>query len=75
MVTESILAVEGLDCPDCERRLARALRALEGVSEAEVDARRGLARVAHDPSRASRAVLKARVEAAGFRLCPAEGAR
>jgi copper chaperone CopZ len=68
---ETILDVAGMSCSSCAARVAEALRAVDGVSAAEVTEREGKARVRHDPSRAPARALVAAVEQAGYAASPA----
>jgi copper chaperone CopZ len=45
------LAVKGMGCPNCARRVNNSLLGLDGVVEASVYFEQGLAAVAYDPTR------------------------
>jgi copper chaperone CopZ len=66
-VHETILAVSGMTCQSCVRRVTAALRAVPGVSEVEVRRADGQALVRHDPATAPTSALIAAVEKAGYR--------
>jgi copper chaperone len=65
-MTETTLAVTGMTCGNCVKHVTSALRAVPGVTAADVNLEHGRAIVAHDSSRASVAALIAAVEAAGY---------
>ncbi len=60
------LKIEGMMCPHCENRVKKALEALDGVQSAEVSHKTGTAVVRGENLDA--AVLKAAVEAAGYKV-------
>src|SRR4030088_1992326 len=62
------LAVEGMTCASCVRRVERALGRVPGVEEAAVNLATETARVVLDPGRATLPDLEAAVEGAGYRL-------
>ncbi len=66
-IVEKILKIEGMMCPHCEAHVKKALEALDGVTEVIPSHKEGTAVVtlsAHVPD----AVLKAAVEAAGYKV-------
>ncbi len=63
---ELTLKVEGLMCPKCEARTKKALEAVAGVAQATVSHTSGTAVVSGE--KLDPAVLKAAVEAAGYRV-------
>lgn len=69
------LPVEGLDCADCAGAVERALSALDGVAAASVPFGAGRAHVTYDPGRIQPARLASEIEALGFRVRAANGAR
>ena len=64
------LRIGGMFCPNCERRVSRALRGVRGVKSAKVSYRDGWAEVVYDVRRAGLADLSAAVERAGYDLKP-----
>ncbi len=60
------LKIEGMMCPKCENRVKKALEAVEGVTSAEVSHVAGNAKV--QGTNLDAAVLKAAVEAAGYKV-------
>ncbi|HEU5073699.1 MAG TPA: HAD-IC family P-type ATPase, partial [Polyangiaceae bacterium] len=66
--TSCELAVQGMTCAACVRRVERALGRVPGVEEATVNFVTQRATVRFDPSRADREVLARAVEAAGYEV-------
>lgn len=64
--TTTTLAITGMTCAGCVRRIERALAAVDGVSQATVNLATQNARVELDPARARLADLEAAVVAAGY---------
>jgi Cu+-exporting ATPase len=62
------LAVEGMTCASCVRRVERALGRVPGVEEAAVNLATETALVVRDPDRATMPDLEAAVKRAGYRL-------
>jgi Cu+-exporting ATPase len=60
------LAIEGMTCASCARRVERALARTPGVTEASVNLATERASVAYDPTAANIADLTAAVERAGY---------
>lgn len=63
---EISLAIGGMTCAACVRRVERALAKVEGVEAASVNLATESARVAFDPTRCPLPALEAAVEAAGY---------
>jgi len=61
-----VLKVNGMTCGGCVRSVTSVLKALNGVSAAEVSLERGEARISFDPALASVAQLKGAIEDAGY---------
>jgi Cu+-exporting ATPase len=62
------LAVEGMTCASCVRRVERALGRVPGVEQAAVNLAAETALVVLDPDQATMPELEAAVERAGYRL-------
>lgn len=62
------LPIEGMSCAACVGHVEKALTALEGVHQADVNLISGRARVSFDPDRVSREALVAAVEDAGYEV-------
>jgi Cu+-exporting ATPase len=60
------LRIGGMDCPHCSASVERALRALEGVSQAHVSPADGAAHVAYNPLRVKVLDLVKAIRAAGY---------
>lgn len=60
------LRVGGMTCGGCVNSVTRALNAVPGVKQAEVDLAAGQATVTYDAAQTSPASLRQAVEAAGF---------
>ncbi len=58
--------ITGMACGGCSATIANALRAIDGVIEAEVSHTEGTAEVSFDPAKVQVAQLKAAIEAAGY---------
>lgn len=63
--TEAWLAVFGMGCPTCAKRVANSLLSLRGVVEAVVDPLAGMARVTFNPTMTTVPALLDAVERAG----------
>jgi Cu+-exporting ATPase len=67
MATQQIhLPVTGMTCASCSNRVARALRKVPGVAEAEVNLATEQAAVSYDPSATTPEALRSAVEQAGY---------
>jgi copper chaperone CopZ len=64
------LAVTGMSCGACERRIETALSRLEGVVRSTADHRAARVRVAFDPNRLTEHAVRACVEQAGYVVAP-----
>jgi sulfite exporter TauE/SafE/copper chaperone CopZ/plastocyanin domain-containing protein len=58
--------VEGMTCSSCEARIEKALRKLDGVSEARASLKDGTAWVEFDEARVGSAAIKAAIEKGGY---------
>jgi len=61
------LAIAGMGCENCCRKLERAFRAREGVKDVRVDGIAGRATVTYDPTRVSIPELQELVVKSGYR--------
>lgn len=61
------LYITGMACGGCAANIASALRAIDGVLEAEVSHVEGTAEVSFDNTQVQAAQLKAAIEAAGYK--------
>ena len=62
----AVLKVAGMTCGGCVKSVSNLLRAIPGVSEAEVSLQKGEARVTFDPARVNMAQLIGAVADAGY---------
>jgi copper chaperone CopZ len=68
MSTQNVtLAVSGMHCGGCVKRVERALGGTQGVASVKVDLLAGKAVVAYDPGAVTETVLKEAVRQLGFR--------
>jgi copper chaperone len=61
-----VLEVDGMTCGGCVRSVTNVLKALPGVSTAEVSLEKSQAKVTFDPALANAGALRAAVEEAGY---------
>ena len=61
-----VLEVDGMTCGGCVRSVTNVLKALPGVSFAEVSLEKSQAKVTFDPALADATALRAAVEEAGY---------
>lgn len=70
MTGETALAIKGMTCASCVRRVERSLTKLPGVEEASVNLATERALVVHNPAVSSLDALTAAVAKAGYRAAP-----
>ncbi|MEO8005019.1 MAG: heavy-metal-associated domain-containing protein [Betaproteobacteria bacterium] len=61
-----VLEVGGMTCGGCVRSVTNVLKALPGVTAAEVSLEKSQAKVTFDPAVANAAAMRAAVEEAGY---------
>ncbi len=61
-----VLEVDGMTCGGCVRSVTNVLKALPGVSAAEVSLEKSQAKVTFDPALANAAALRTAVQEAGY---------
>jgi copper chaperone len=66
MMENVTLNVQGMTCGGCVASVTRVLKAVPGVTEAEVTLQPGVAKVTFDPARTQPAALCAAIQDAGF---------
>ena len=64
------LGISGMTCGGCVRSVGNVLKALDGVSKAEVSLEKNNAVVEYDPGKVQIAQMKRSVEEAGFEVAP-----
>ena len=60
------IAIQGMTCEGCVASVTRVLKALPGVSDAQVSLRDASASVRYDPARTDVAAMRAAIEDAGY---------
>ncbi len=65
-MSETILKIEGMSCQHCVMRVKKAVGALAGVKESEVEV--GSAKISYDEKRLKKEDLKRAVEEAGYKV-------
>lgn len=66
-VDTQVIAVEGMTCDHCVRRVEKALRSETGVNDAAVDRQAGRATVTFDPRQTNIPRLHEAIRKAGYR--------
>lgn len=64
----SEIKVDGMDCADCTRHVAKALRSLDGVKDAQVYLSTESAIIEHDPTVVTAVELKSAIVASGYKI-------
>lgn len=67
------LAITGMSCDTCVRRVAEALRTVEGVVDARIDLQHGLATVSYEAASAPADRMIEAVADAGYQASLAQG--
>lgn len=67
------IKVEGMKCAKCSASVAKALKATEGVEEAEVDPKKGEAVVKFDEQKLDEAKLREVINSTGFKAVAEPG--
>ncbi len=68
METNTTVRIKGMTCGGCVASVERVLKALPGVSAAEVSLEKRQASIRHDGSLVSAAQFRAAIEGAGFEV-------
>ncbi len=71
---QAILHVDGMTCASCEKRIAHALKALDGVSDARASLRGGKVEIEYDEGKAGPDQIRAAIEKAGYSVRAKPGA-
>jgi len=71
-MAQSTLRIQGMTCNHCVMRVAKALKAVDGVTDASVDLQKGEAVVTYDDARVSRDKLSFAVVEAGYKVASPE---
>jgi len=67
-MSTSTLKIQGMTCNHCVMRVAKALKAVPGVQDAQVDLKKGEAVVTYDESSVTREKLTFAVADAGYKI-------
>lgn len=73
-MSRTVLTIDGMTCGNCVRHVGDALRALPGVTGADVQLASRTATIDHDPVLAPVAALTAAIEAEGYVVVAAPAA-
>jgi copper ion binding protein len=68
LMAKATLKIQGMTCNHCVMRVAKALKAVPGVQDAQVDLQKGEAVVAYDDSVVTSAKLSFAVVEAGYKV-------
>ena len=66
-MAQTTLKIQGMTCNHCVMRVAKALKSVPGVQDAQVDLQKAQAVVTYDDSRVTREKLSAAVVEAGYK--------
>lgn len=67
------IRVEGMKCAKCSASVTKALKATEGVEEAQVSQEKGEAVIKYDDQKLSEAKLREVINSTGFKALPEAG--
>lgn len=67
-LVKKTIAVRGMFCTNCEKRITKALNGLSGVAEASADFQKGTATVSYDPSEVTEKMLEDAIRAEGYEI-------
>ncbi|HEY6010692.1 MAG TPA: copper ion binding protein [Nitrospirota bacterium] len=67
-MTKSTFKIQGMTCNHCVMRVAKALKAVPGVQDAQVDLQKGEALVSYDDSKVTKEKLSFAVVEAGYKI-------
>ncbi len=67
MTVKTTLKVQGMTCNHCVMRVAKALKAIPGVQNAQVDLQKAEAVVTYDEAKVSKERLSSAVAEAGYK--------
>lgn len=66
-MAKTTLKVQGMTCNHCVMRVAKALKAVSGVQDAQVDLQKAEAVVTYDDAKVSKETLSSAVVEAGYK--------
>jgi len=67
-MSKTTLKVQGMTCNHCVMRVAKALKAIPGVQDAQVDLQKAEAAVTYDETKVDTAKLSSAVVDAGYKV-------
>lgn len=67
------IKVEGMKCAKCSASVTKALKATEGVEEAQVSSEKGEAVIKYDDQKLTEAKLREVINSTGFKAAPEPG--
>ena len=67
------IKVEGMKCPKCSASVSKALKATEGVEDAEVSAEKGVAVIKYDDQKLTETKLREVINSTGFKAAEEKG--
>ena len=67
-MTKSTFKIQGMTCNHCVMRVAKALKSVSGVQDAQVDLKKGEAVVTYDDANVTREKLSTAVVDAGYKI-------
>jgi copper chaperone len=67
-MTKKTLKIQGMTCNHCVMRVAKALKAVPGVQDAQVDLQKGEASVTFDESKVTQEKMSIAVVEAGYKV-------
>ena len=67
-MVKSTLKIQGMTCNHCVMRVAKALKAVPGVQDAQVDLQKGEAVVSYDETKVTMEKLSFAVVEAGYKI-------
>ncbi len=67
-MAKTMLKIQGMTCNHCVMRVAKALKTVPGVQEAQVDLQKGEASVTYDDTKVAKDKLSSAVVEAGYKV-------
>ncbi len=67
-MVKSTLKIQGMTCNHCVMRVAKALKAVPGVQDAQVDLQKGEAVISYDETKVTMEKLQFAVVEAGYKI-------
>lgn len=64
----AVITIQGMSCNNCVERISAALNKLDGVAEANVSLKEGLARVNYDPTKIDVPAMEASITKLGYAI-------